>query len=92
MAKTAGRQNVGSGRAPILSCVDVAFRDVPPLVWYDDCKPWDEWAPTKDSLSHYRSRGDKLIMPAMIPRMAQGEPMPMTLDWAAKEDKAFDRT
>jgi hypothetical protein len=28
----------------------------------------------------------------MIPRMAQGEPMPMTLDWAAKEDKAFDRT
>jgi hypothetical protein len=35
---------------------------------------------------------NQAIMPAMIPRMAQGEPMPLTLDWAAKEGKAFDRT
>jgi hypothetical protein len=35
---------------------------------------------------------NQAIMPAMIPRMAQGEPMPMTPDWAAKESKAFDRT
>ena len=35
---------------------------------------------------------NQAIVPAMIPRMAQDKPMPMTLDWAAKQSKAFDRT
>ena len=35
---------------------------------------------------------NQAIMPKMILRMTQGEPMPKTLEWAAKEIEGFNRT
>ena len=34
---------------------------------------------------------NQCIMPKMVARMAQGEPMPKTLDWAARELEGFSR-